>query len=236
MQEPVGETTELKSGLPDNTASIDGYFYCYQYSPTLMAYACLRDPSENLMSSLNHRTGKLFNESNLRGNIDVRQVTFSGSGLSKIITGTACYYMYEVAGGVVNSQARWNTDANQAFKSLDQVVTRSFPAINADSVCSQPVYKSSGITYHAKDLAANFDSLLITLTDGYYYTTPVFKKLTPSDSSVTFTAADLAKLHSTAVTGYFYLQAFNYSWRMYNGKKYVFELARRKNYTVSLEP
>jgi hypothetical protein len=225
---PPRVTTEIRSGLPDNSSSINGYLYAdywenyYSGQKNMTTYCVFRDPAKNIMQNFNHYTGySLFTQNG--GNINVgNQIDFNGRDMNISNSGNAISYysnMIDYGTGQPNYAAYWSTEGNGIFKPIKSYVPRGFPKVTTQS--SYTVSLNSDFTLDINSLVSNYDSLYVKM--GNYGSNSLTKRLKSGTTTLTFTRAELSNFYpgsNTQISFY----AFNYSNQIIEDKIYVFEL------------
>lgn len=236
ITETPTETTEMKSGLPDNNFDVHGYMYAGftrfntnmsgDYG-TLNCYCAMRDPSGDLLSTYNHYSGSTsFAFGPNAGNIDVGVASFNNMQLFKNNTGQSLFYQTNGSGNVsfAGLQSNWKTNGNGVFKPVDLTVPRGFPKVTTfPDNATYNITVSQGFTFAITGNYSNYDSIACTI--GYFNSfTAAHKAVAAGASSIVFSPSDLANISMYSNLPV-YIALFNYSNKTIENKKYVFELS-----------
>lgn len=234
-EEPEALNTEMSNGFPADGEICSGYMYsCYSQDPNasyLFAYCTFRDPGADLFATYDHFTDqtRFFTGEQINGNIRVGNVRFNKRNLVETNSGGGISYRLTNTNNISlgDGSALWETDGNGSFKSLADAINRGFPKILYSTV-TKTASISSDYIIETKNIATNFDSLIISIG---YYNYQIRKRAVAGDQIIKFTKEELYS--KGAGTQNLYIYAYNYSHRIINSKKYVFELANK--YTTILQ-
>lgn len=233
-------STELRSGLPDNSRVIHGYFYSsvkssFGGSSYARSYAIFNDPGADLMITYDHNFDNTSFLQPTLGNIDAGEVLFSGMPLFTQNGGDRLSYLM-IGTPTTSGNAgptSWKTDGNGTFKPIDVVLQRGMPVVaNYSTVANMNISRSTGITFNVADIASNFDSLIVSVS---YSSTMIKKKIIAGTPVIEIKSSELSAF---AASGYasISIYAYNYSNKTVEDKVYVFELSAKILATVPIMP
>jgi hypothetical protein len=229
-------TTNLESGLPANSTSIDAYLYAgyltdvsYASDYNLSMFSAFAGSSRNLFTNYDHRNDKQLIPGNadLRGNSDVGNVTFSGNAISKSASPTnSAYYTSSVLSSTT-SLTKWKVDGGNGFVATEVDITRGYPLVMAPPATGISV--NAGFAFKVSDFISNYDSVNVRLTayNKAPYGFHVEKTVASSADSIRFTKAELTPAYPSYQYLYLTIKAYNYSHKTISDKKYVFELSNK---------
>lgn len=232
-------TTELKSGLPEESGAIHGYFYASfdENNALLKAFSVFSDTSSNLMKNYNRFYDASVDYSipgRFNGNVNNGEVSFNDISLIAKDNVKDVYFYFLYQNSLVDSldDAHWAMTGSEGFKPLDLQIKRKFPKLKNISAAAQNTLSiQSGYRVYLKDFVLNGDSAIVAIK----WVQPIIKRVSGAVASVFFSAAELASLAGTTsvdVSVYVY----NYSNRTVENKKHVFELSKRFKKTVQVIP
>jgi hypothetical protein len=231
----IAESSDFSNGLP--SGKINGYLYAcdanYGSFGYLSTYATFGDPARFLYANFNHRDERtVATGTDNVGNVSVGSLQFSGYSVYSYNQGsnTLSYYYLNYASYQNGLAAAWNSTGNKSFSALNLSVARGFPVLEDSLILSVPnksINVPNGYTIGLNKFISNYDSLYVRVSNS---NGEGIEKMVNSSQSPSFSADELRTLFRGSGTNYGFVEvaAFNYSNKLISGKRYVFELGKRR--------
>jgi len=228
-------TTPIANGLPSEATAIDAYLYSgykrdvsYMSDFNLSMFSVFGTTSRNLMANHNHQTDEpVFAVADLRGNVDLGDVTFSGNAINKSASPTNSQYFTSTVKTSTTATAVWETPKGGRFNALSISIDRGYPQIKVPT--EYHIRTNNGIAFKISDLVSNYDSVSFYLSSSQLGAGgfSLEKKYGSNKDSVVFSHNDLAGTYPAYQNLYLSIRAFNYSNKTISNLKYVFELSNK---------
>ncbi len=137
----------------------------------------------------------------------------------------------------IYNAVKWNVGGNTNFSAFTATVSRGYPIIANSTYLPATFSKSQALTINfGATNYSNTDSIVVMITDNASTTNFIYKYLAGTNSSVTFTAAQLSGLSTTATNSQIIVYAKNYSNLNNGGKNYLFVLENDLIQFVTITP
>lgn len=221
-------TTEQINGLPADLR-INGYFHAqwasyYNFSANpepdrIYLWAAFSDKQKMLTKSLFN-----FTPSNA-GDVSVKMIHHHSSELAPSLNPPGVFYWksdYIMSVDFKNSY--WKTEGNASFKPLSVNVKRAFPIV-ADSMLPDS-FNRNAFTLQVKNLAVDFDSLLLTV-DRYGASLNKIRKVIAPGDTIIHLPAGVFNGYLSGEQCFVTLEATNYTHCTINNRMYVFGQTRQ---------
>ncbi len=232
----IAASGDFSNGVPSE--KINGYLYAcdnnYNNFGYLTNYAVFSDPARMLYYNYNHREeSTVTTGTDNIGNVSVGSLQFSGYNQYSYYQGSntlSYYYSNNIYYQNLTLSTAWLSEGNKSFAPINVTVPRGFPILKDSLILSsanRTINVQNGYNIVMNQFIGNYDSLYVKISNNNGSFT---QKMFTNSQAPSFSSDELKTIFSGSgiTNGFVEIAAFNYSNKLISGKRFVFELAKRR--------
>jgi hypothetical protein len=237
---PPTVTTQMTSGLPSDSRSVNGYFYASASTQTnvsgtqafVTAFATFSDPRKNLIAAFDHDNESV--QFDMLGNVSVGKVRFNNFAMpTSTFFPSSVHYNLSQNFNIFTYGCTWSTEGNGTFKAISETIPGGFPVIGP-AISTPTISKSQDLNFDMSSIVTQYDSAGVIISSNFGNSVRRMVKF--PDKIVTIKSAELANIFASDTYGTIRTCAFKYSNRIMEDKLYIFELSTKSQTFIQVYP